>query len=120
MDIIEGNEFKDSDVRSKAFKLLPNLIFLDGVDKDGIEAKSDIEDEDGEEVELEEEDEEESDSEEDDGPGLSALYDNTALLDEDDEADFDAEAAGGALSDDMGDEEDEAQTSKGQSYKSYI
>ena len=122
LDIIEGNEFEDSDVRSKVFKLLPNLIFLDGVDKDGNEAKSDDDDdEDGEEEELDDEDdsgedEDESDSDEDEGPGLSALYDNTALLDEDDEADFDADAAGDASSDDMGDEDDdddEAQTSKG-------
>ena len=122
LDIIEGNEFEE-DIRSKVFKLLPSLLFLDGVDKDGNEAKS--EGEDGEEEELDDEedsdeDEEDSDSDDDDGPGLSALYDNTALLDEDDEADFDAEAVGDVSSDDLGDEdedEEEAQTSKGQKRK---
>merc|ERR1712013_890634 len=108
IDIIEGNEFEDPDARNKVFKLLPHLQFLDGVDKDGNDAKSE---EDGEE--------EESESDDDDGPGLSALYDNTANLDDDDEADFDAEAAGDVSSDDLGEEEEEeeAQTSKGQKRK---
>ena len=120
LDIIEGNEFEDPDARNKVFKLLPHLQFLDGVDKDGNDAKSE---EDGEEEEeLDDEDsgeEEESESDDDDGPGLSALYDNTANLDDDDEADFDAEAAGDVSSDDLGDEEEEeeAQTSKGQKRK---
>ena len=121
---IDGNEFEDSkaDFRGKVFNLLPNLLYLDGVDKDGKEADSD-DDEDGEEEDDEDdsgEEEEESDSEDDDGPGLSALYDNTALLDEDDEADFDAEAAGDVSSDDLGEDEedeDEPQTSKGQKRK---
>merc|ERR1719425_182794 len=103
MDIMEGNEFDDPDTRTKVFKLLPHLHFLDGVDKDGNDAKSE---EDGEEEEeLDDEDsgeEEESESDDDDdGPGLSALYDNTANLDDDDEADFDAEAAGDVSSDDL-------------------
>ena len=38
---------------------------------------------------------------------MSALYDNTASLDEDDDTDFDDEAAGDASSDDMGDEDED-------------
>merc|ERR1719342_1006478 len=80
---IEGNEFEDADIKNKIFKILPNLVYLDGVDKDGNEAKSDDEDDEDLEDEESEEDEEDSESEEDDGPGLSALYGDSALLDED-------------------------------------
>jgi len=121
LDIMEGNEFEDPDTKTKVFKMLPHLLFLDGVDKDGNDAKSEEDGEEDEEEDLDDEDsgeEEESESDEDDGPGLSALYDNTANLDDDDEADFDAEAAGDESSDDMGEEEEEeAQTSKGQKRK---
>jgi len=122
LDIIEGNEFEDKDIRSKIFKLLPKLIFLDGVDKDGNEAKSEEEDEEGDEEELDDEEDsgEEESGSEDDGPGLSALYDNSALLDEDDEADYDGEGAGEESSDDdIGDDEEEEseQPNKGQKRK---
>ena len=60
---------------------------------------------------------EESDSEEE-GPGLAALYDNTANLDEDDDsADFEADDAEAAEDDDEDidddDEDEEASGSKG-------
>jgi len=120
---IDGNEFEETkaDFRAKVFKMLPSLMFLDGEDKDGNEAKSDDEEDDEEDDDDDsEDDEEESETDDDDGPGLSALYDNTALLDEDDEADFDAEAVGDVSSDELGEDEeddDEPQTSKGQKRK---
>eukprot|EP00092_Neocalanus_flemingeri_P003675 GFUD01003949.1.p1 GENE.GFUD01003949.1~~GFUD01003949.1.p1 ORF type:complete len:245 (-),score=98.50 GFUD01003949.1:53-787(-) len=118
---VDGNEFEDkTDFKFKVFNMLPSLLFLDGEDKDGNEAKSDDDDDDDDEEEEEDDDddsgeeEEGSDSDEDDGPGLSALYDNTALLDDDDEADFDGDAAVDVSSDDLeDDDEEEAQTSKG-------
>merc|ERR1712203_1292828 len=78
---LEDNEFAESkeEFRTKVFQLLPTLRLLDGKDKSGAEVNS-----------------EEEDSEDDgDGPGLSALYDNTAELDDDDEADYAADEADG-------------------------
>ena len=110
---VDGNEFTESkeDFRKKVFELFPSLVLLDGVDKEGVEANSDDDDEeedDDEDLGDEEESagEEESDDDDEDGPGLSALYDNTADLDEDDEADYDADGAE-AESDEDDDEDDE-------------
>ena len=63
---------------------------------------------------------EEEDSEEDgeDGPGLSALYDNTADLDDDDEADYEGNEAEGDDSDlEDEDEEDGEPTPDGKGVK---
>merc|ERR1712098_660589 len=84
---LDGNEFPEpkDEFRKKVFEMLPSLLLLDGANKDGEEDNSDDEDDDDE-----------------DGPGLSALYDNTANLDEDDEADYE-----GGEAEDSGDDEDE-------------
>ena len=108
---VDGNEFTDSkeDFRKKVFDLLPSLVLLDGADKDGMESNSDDEDIENEEDDLGDEEEsadEEESEEEEDGPGLSALYDNTANLDEDDEVDYYADGAE-AESDEDEDEDDE-------------
>merc|ERR550534_1178110 len=65
-DIMEGNEFDDPDTRTKVFKLLPHLQFLDGVDKDGNDAKSEEDGEEEEELDDEDSGEEEEESESDD------------------------------------------------------
>lgn len=90
---IQGNEFEEEDHRAKVFELLPHVQFIDGKDKDGND-EEDSDDDEGEEEDEEDEEsgEEEDSSGEEEEPGLSALYNNTELLDEDD-ADFD-EAAG--------------------------
>merc|ERR1711864_49933 len=84
---ISGNDFEleASDLKLKIFELLPQLEYLDDEDS-------------------EEDDEEDSDDEED-GPGLSALYDNTALLDEDEDIDDEEE------------DDDESAESKGKKRK---
>jgi len=116
----EDNEFSEAkeEFRTKIFELLPKLEILDGKNKDGAEVNSgdddsDEEDADVEDVEDEEDDEsgEEEDSEEEgeDGPGLSALYDNTAELDDDDEADYNGDEAEGDDSDLEDEDEDEGE-----------
>merc|ERR1712029_1093710 len=86
---LDGNEFPEpkDEFRKKVFEMLLSLLLLDGANKDGEEDNSDDEEdddeEDGEDEEDESGDDEESDDE--DGPGLSALYDNTANLDDDDD-----------------------------------
>jgi len=106
---VAGNDFEleASDLKLKIFELLPQLEYLDGEDKDGNEVNEDEEDDDEEDEDSGEE--EESSDDEEDGPGLSALYDNTALLDEDDEDDFDANGAEGGEDEDedIDDEEEE-------------
>merc|ERR1712098_587463 len=69
---LDGNEFPEpkDEFRKKVFEMLPSLLLLDGVNKDGVEDNSD------------------DDEDEEEGPALSALYDNTANLAEDDEADY--------------------------------
>lgn len=124
---ISGNDFEleASDLKLKIFELLPQLEFLDGEDKDGNEVKSednDDEEDSDEDDEDSEEDEEEDSDDEEDGPGLSALYDNTALLDEDDEDDFDAAGAEGGEDedediDDEEEDDDENAESKGKKRK---
>jgi len=106
---LDGNEFADSkeEFRKKVFALLPSLVLLDGVNKDGVEDNSDDDDDDDEDEDIEEEEdgEEEEESEEDeDGPGLSALYDKSTNLDEDDEEDYDGD---GAEAEDSADEDEE-------------
>ena len=125
---LEDNEFPEAkeDFRTKIFELLPNLEVLDGKDKVGAEVNSGDEDSeedeaDEDDVEDEEDDSgEEEDSEEDgeDGPGLSALYDNTADLDDDDEADYEGNEAEGDDSDlEDEDEEDGEPTPDGKGVK---
>ena len=112
---VDGNEFTEAkdEFRKKVFELLPSLELLDGANKDGVEDNSedeDDEDEDDDDAEEEEDDSgdaEESNDEEEDGPGLSALYDNSANLDDDDEADYDADGAEAEESADDEDEDDE-------------
>jgi len=104
---IQGNEFEDEDHRQKVFTLLPSVKYLDGKDADG----NDDEDTDDEEEEEEDEDEssgdEEESSGEEEGPGLSALYNNTELLDEDDAEYDEAGAEGEQEGDDDFDEDEE-------------
>merc|ERR1712098_875429 len=102
---VGGNDFSldAAELKGKIFSLLPQILYIDGEDKDGNEAS------DGEE-------EEEGD---DGGPGLSALYDNTGLLDEDDEEDY--EENGEAESEDDGsDEEGEDESGEPEVKKSKI
>jgi len=113
---LDGNEFPEpkDEFRKKVFEMLPSLLLLDGANKDGEEDNSDDEDddeEDGEEEEDESGDDEESDDE--DGPGLSALYDNTANLDEDDEADYEGGEAEESGDEDEDDDEEEVQQRQG-------
>ena len=109
---LEDNEFAESkdEFRTQVFQLLPTLRLLDGKDKSGADVNSDDDDSDGEDDDEDLDDEEESgeeeESEDGDGPGLSALYDNTAELDDDDEADYAADEAEGEESD-LEDEEEE-------------
>jgi len=119
---VDGNEFSESkeEFRKKVFELFPSLVLLDGVDKEGVEANSDDdadeeeEDEDlGDEEDSGDEEESEEDDEGEDGPGLSALYDNTADLDQDDEADYDADGAEAESDDDEDDDDEEVPQSQG-------
>lgn len=120
---VDGNEFSESkdEFRKKVFELIPSLVLLDGADKEGVEANSDDDDEEDDDEELgdeeesggEEESEEDDDDEGEDGPGLSALYDNTAELDEDDEADYDADGAEAESDEDEDDEDEEVPQSQG-------
>lgn len=120
---VDGNEFSESkdEFRKKVFELIPSLVLLDGADKEGVEANSDEDDEEDDDEELgdeeesggEEESEEDDDDEGEDGPGLSALYDNTAELDEDDEADYDADGAEAESDEDEDDEDEEVPQSQG-------
>jgi len=80
---IQGNEFEAEDHRQQIFTLLPAVKYLDGKDAEG----NDEDDSDEEEEEEDEEEEGSSSGEESSGdeePGLSALYNNTELLDEED------------------------------------
>ena len=120
---VDGNEFSESkeEFRKKVFELFPSLVLLDGADKEGVEANSDDDDEEDDDEELgdeeesggEEESEEDDDDEGDDGPGLSALYDNTAELDEDDEADYDADGAEAESDEDEDDDDEEVPQAQG-------
>merc|ERR1712098_418330 len=78
---IQGNEFEAEDHRQQIFTLLLAVKYLDGKDAEGND-----EDDSDEEEEEEDEEEEGSSSREkssgDDEPGLSALHNNTDLLDE--------------------------------------
>jgi len=122
LDLFNNDVCNCEDYRSKMFKMLPSLKFLDDADADGNEADdsdaeegqnggldeegSDEDDADGEEGE-EEEDEDEEDSEEDeDGPGLSAIYNDH--LDEEDDGDF--EETGEEEDEDGEEEEDEEES----------
>jgi len=104
---IQGNEFEDEDHRQQLFALLPAVKYLDGKDVDG----NDDEDSD-DELEVDEEEEgsssgDEESSGDDDEPGLSALYNNTELLDEED-GDYDeAGGEGEQEGDDSLDEEED-------------
>jgi len=116
--------------RSKIFKIVPQIKFIDGQDVDGNEAPSSDDEDEGQqtengdshvngstskEVEDEEEDlEEEEDSEgeeesgeEDNGPGLAALYSNTNLEDSEGDEDFDEEGLEPEDDDDLEDSDEE-------------
>eukprot|EP00088_Acartia_fossae_P032327 TRINITY_DN33106_c0_g1_i1.p1 TRINITY_DN33106_c0_g1~~TRINITY_DN33106_c0_g1_i1.p1 ORF type:complete len:238 (+),score=107.68 TRINITY_DN33106_c0_g1_i1:55-768(+) len=112
---VDGNEFPEpkDEFRKKVFEMLPSLLLLDGANKDGVEEDNSDDDDDEEDDEDDSGDEEESEDE--DGPGLSALYDNTADLDDDDEADYDGEGGDEESADDEDedDEEDDTQQNKG-------
>merc|ERR1719270_3056809 len=112
---IQGNEFEGADPRSAVFDMLPQVQFLDGKDREGKDDEDSNDDDDVEEGEEEEDDDEEDESsgEEDDGPGLSALYGNTADLD-DEEGDGDYDETGDQEDDDddVEDEEDEEEESR--------
>jgi len=116
---VDGNEFSESkeEFRKKMFELLPSLVLLDGADKDGVEVNSDDdednEEDDEEDLSEEEESAGEEESEDEDGPGLSALYDNTADLDEDDEADYDADGAEAESEEDEDEDDDDVPQAKG-------
>jgi len=117
---VDGNEFTEAkeEFRKKVFELLPSLELLDGANKDGVEEdNSDDEDDDdvddGEEEEDDSGDDEEESEEEEDGPGLSALYDNSANLDDDDEADYDADGAEAEESADEESEDEDGPQAKG-------
>jgi len=113
---IQGNEFEDEDHRQQLFALLPAVKYLDGKDVDG----NDDEDSD-DELEVDEEEEgsssgDEESSGDDDEPGLSALYNNTELLDEED-GDYDEAGGEGeqegddSLDEEEDDDDDEAESS---------
>ena len=114
---LDGNEFPEpkDEFRKKVFEMLPSLLLLDGANKDGEEDNSDDEDDDEEEDGDEEEDEsgDDEESDDEDGPGLSALYDNTANLDEDDEADYEGGEAEESGDEDEDDDEEEVQQRQG-------
>eukprot|EP00088_Acartia_fossae_P034821 TRINITY_DN3578_c0_g1_i3.p1 TRINITY_DN3578_c0_g1~~TRINITY_DN3578_c0_g1_i3.p1 ORF type:complete len:270 (-),score=92.88 TRINITY_DN3578_c0_g1_i3:425-1234(-) len=125
--ISEGDDY-----RSQIFNLLPNLKSIDGQDRDGNEASSsddeneggeatekgestengvndkelEDEEEDLEDGEEEEESEEESEEEED-GPGLAALYSNANLEDSEGDEDFKEDGVEPEDDDDLDDSEDE-------------
>lgn len=109
LDLFNNEICNLEDYRSKVFKLLPSLKYLDDADAD----ENEEDDSDGERNgtlsdEDEEEDEEESEeaSDEDDGPGLAAIYNDN--LDDDQDEDFDEEDAGEEEDDDeIEDEEPE-------------
>jgi len=110
---IQGNEFEGDDCREKVFALLPSVKFLDGKDAEGNEDEdSDDDEEEDEEVGSSAEEDEDSDDENE--PGLSALYNNTELLDEDD-GDFDDAGEEGEEGDDDLDEEEEEDGDDGES-----
>merc|ERR1712037_401598 len=100
---IQGNEFEVADPRPTVFSMLPQLQYLDGKDREGKDDEdSDDDDEDGEEgeedesgEEEEDDDEEESSGDEEDGPGLSALYGNTADLEEGEKRKLEGDEEGG-------------------------
>merc|ERR1719232_1661872 len=117
---VDGNEFTEAkeEFRKKVFELLPSLELLDGANKDRVEEdNSDDEDDDdvddGEEEEDDSGDDEEESEEEEDGPGLSALYDNSANLDDDDEADYDADGAEAEESADEESDDEDGPQAKG-------
>jgi len=115
LDLFNNEICNLDDYRTKVFKLLPSLKYLDEQDADENDEEDD--DSDGEqngalsdEEEDDEEDEEGSEEESedgDDGPGLAAIY-NDNLGDEEDD-DFDEEDAREEDDDDDIDEEDEPQ-----------
>ena len=115
---VDGNEFSEpkDEFHKKIFEMLPSLLLLDGTNKEGVvEDNSDDDADDDEEDDEDDSGEEEESEDDEDGPGLSALYDNTANLDEDDEADYDGEG-GDEESDgdeEEDDEEDDTQQNKG-------
>lgn len=128
LDLFNNDICNTEDYRSKVFKMLPNLKYLDDADADLNEAEDseddddeaaengeggesesgdDDDDEDGEETEdSDEEDDDEGEDEE--GPGLAAIY-NDVLDDDEDGEDFNEEGNQEEDDDDDIDEEEESE-----------
>jgi len=121
LDLLDNEICESEDYRSKVFKMLPNLKYLDNADADGAEAEDSDDEDDGvdangdagesdedddEEDGDEEETEESSDEEEEDGPGLAAIY-NNVLDDDEDGEDYNEE--GEEEDDEDIDEEEESE-----------
>jgi len=118
LDLFNNDICNAEDYRSKVFKMLPNLKYLDDVDANGVENSEDEDDgvvaqngdggesDDDDDEDDEGEEEEESEDEEEDGPGLAAIY-NDVLDDDEDGEDFDEE--GEEEDDDDIDEEEESE-----------
>ncbi|CAF0866658.1 unnamed protein product [Didymodactylos carnosus] len=87
----------------KIFELLPQLKYLDNVDKNGIEAEDDEELLEDEDEGNEEGTHEEGDDEDDEKTGLKALYDQTFEDDDEEESDFNEDQVD---SDDEDDDDD--------------
>jgi len=109
LDLFNNDICNLDDFRSKVFKLLPSLKYLDDADADENEEDDSDGEQNGELSDEEDEDDEEGSEEEsedgDDGPGLAAIYNDNFEDGEDD--DFDEEEAGEEEDDDEIDEEDE-------------
>jgi len=118
LDLFNNDICNTEDYRSKVFKMLPNLKYLDDADADGVENSEDEDDDDvaenGDGVESDDDDEEddegeeteESEEEEEEGPGLAAIY-NNVLDDDEDGEDYNEE--GEEEDDDDIDEEEESE-----------
>jgi len=129
-EIVNVSDQELADRRQKIFEILPNLKWLDQVDKNGVELEEPDDDEDDHPIgnglnhvsgdddddddEEEDEDgddedgEEYSDEEEEEGeagPGLADLYNNVIINDEDDDGDYDEEDGEGE--EEMVEEEEE-------------
>lgn len=128
LDLFNNDICNSEEYRSKVFKMLPNLKYLDDADADLNEAEdseddddedvgengaeggeSDSGDEDDDDDEGEEtEDSEEDEEEDEEGPGLAAIY-NDVLDDDEDGEDFNEEGNQEEDDDDDIDEEDESE-----------
>lgn len=129
LDLFNNEICNMDDYRSKIFKLLPGLKYLDDADADeneeDVEGKNGaLDDSDGDEedddddddvVDDEDEDASEDDSDDEDGPGLAAIY-NDNLEDEEEGDDFDEEGED-EEDDDIEEEEAESEEPRGKRRK---